>query len=99
MKQLLLLLSVLVLTACTSDNEHFCMRYKYMYDQLDEPDMLPFSVIRNRLLDELDDPNKDHNYTRVMLFVLAEYQSSIKPEDEDAQDYCMRRERWKAYQG
>ncbi len=97
MKKLIILGLLALLAACTSDNEHFCVRYKYVYDQLDEPGIAPYSEIEVMLRKELKDPSKDHNYTRIMLFVLDEHRTGIKPEYEDAKDYCMRRQRWKAY--
>lgn len=83
--------------ACTSDNEHFCVRYEYLYTQLDDPDVPPFSEIYSQLQQDLKDPNKDKNHTKMMLFVLKEFQQGIKPDHESAKDYCVRRKRWEAY--
>jgi uncharacterized lipoprotein NlpE involved in copper resistance len=98
MKALVTLLAVVLwLSGCASDNEHFCMRYEYLYEQLSDPDVPPYDEIRLQLLMDLNDPKKDHNHAKMMLFVLEEYQLGIKPEDEPAQAYCVRRQRWQAY--
>jgi hypothetical protein len=97
-KKLLLLLPLLsVVLACTSDNEHFCMRYEYVYEQLEDPNAPPLAEIWEQLEMDLKDPDKDHNHTKMMIFVVKEFETGLKPEDESSQDYCMRRERWQAY--
>lgn len=97
MKKLFLIGLVGLLAACASDNEHFCVRYEYLYTQLNEPDVPPFSEIYSQLQSDLKDPSKDKNHTTMMLFVLKEFEQGIKPEHESAKDYCNRRKRWEAY--
>ena len=94
-----LALMLLGLSACSSGNEQFCVRYEYLYDQLDDPDMPPFSEVREQLMNNLKNPNKDHNHARMMLFVLNEFQNGIKPDREKPKAFCLRTKRWEAYPG
>ncbi len=86
------------LVACESDNEHFCARYQYVYNQLLEDDIPTYSEMRSQLFVNLDDPKKDKEQAKFMLFVLEDWYSEIKPESEPAREFCMRIKRWQHYQ-
>ena len=93
---LLLLLSTLIL-ACESDNEHFCARYRYVYDQLMADDVPPYGEMKQQLIDNLSNPKKEKEQARFMLFVLEDWYSGFKPEHEATQAFCMRIKRWEHY--
>lgn len=89
---------LLLLAGCESSNEHFCARYQYLYDQLLEDDVPSYGEMKLQLMDVLDDPDKDKDQARFMLFVLEDWRSEIKPQHESSQAFCMRTQRWLAYQ-
>ncbi len=93
----LLLIVVLLLAACESDNEHFCARYQYVYNQLLEDDLPTYSDMKSQLMENLANPKKDKEQARFMLFVLEDWYSEIKPATEDTREFCMRIQRWQAY--
>lgn len=95
-KTTIIALAVL-LVGCESDNEHFCARYEYVYDQLLEDGVPSYGEIKQQLQTTLADPKKDHDQARFMLFVLEDWYSEIKPVDEPARSFCMRLQRWQAY--
>jgi hypothetical protein len=101
MKGSMLSVSVMLgvfLVACSSENQSFCSRYQYLYDQLQEEEDLPtYGEMRQKLTDEINDPSKDKDQSQFMLFVLEDWHSGRKPSQETAKDYCLRTERWKAY--
>lgn len=90
----LLLISTL---ACTPDNEHFCARYQYVYQQLQEDGLPSYSEMKQQLKADLNKPGKDKDQSRFMLFVLQDWYAEFKPEGESARDFCMRMQRWQAY--
>lgn len=87
-----------LLAGCESDNEHFCARYQYVYDQLLVDGLPSYADMRLRLKTDLSDPNKDKDQSRFMLFVLEDWYAEIKPGHESARDFCLRVSRWQAYQ-
>ena len=98
MKQLFSVVVLVLLTACASDNEHFCARYAYVYDQLNEPGLPSYSEMKEALVQELNDVKKDKDKPRFMLFVLEDFNLGIKPEGEASKDFCVRMKRWARYQ-
>lgn len=90
-----LLFVCVLLAGCESANDHFCAKYSYYYTELTQPDILPRTEIRRQLQAEID--KKPSDKTRMMLFVLDEIDAGVKPESETAQDYCLRRQRWQAF--
>ena len=93
---IVLAVSVL-LGACESDNEHFCARYRYVYNQLLVDDLPSYSEMKQQLIIDMGNPNK-REQAKFMLFVLEDWYSELKPDNEEPQAFCMRLERWKAYQ-
>lgn len=92
----LLILSFL-LQACESDNEHFCARYQYVYDQLLDDDNPPYGEMKQQLQANMLNPKKDKAQARFMLFVLEDWSSELKPEHETSREFCMRVKRWQSY--
>ena len=88
---------LLVLAGCESDNEHFCARYQYVYNQLLDDDIPPYSEMKSQLVANMSDPAKEHEQAKFMLFVLEDWYSELKPEHEDSQAFCMRIKRWQNY--
>ena len=93
----LLLAASLLLVACESDNEHFCARYQYVYNQLLEDDLPSYGEMKSQLMENLANPKKDKEQARFMLFVLEDWYSEIKPEGEDSRAFCLRIQRWQGY--
>ena len=90
---------LLALVACESDNEHFCARYHYVYSQLlDEKELPSYVEMRQQLILESRDPKKNQDQARFMLFVLEDWHLEIKPDGESPREFCMRFQRWNAYQ-
>lgn len=87
-----------VLVGCESDNEHFCARYQYLYEQLLRDDVPSYTEMYEQLQANLADPKKKKDQAEFMLFVLEDWRSGIIPEGEAARDFCMRVQRWQAYQ-
>jgi len=92
---LLIFLVVVLLQGCESDNDHFCAKYSFYYGELTQPGILPRQAIRQQLEKKLSLHGSDK--TKMMLFVLNELDADVKRESEPAQEYCLRRQRWKAY--
>lgn len=92
-----LLAFVLLLAGCESDNEHFCARYNYLYQQLLEDGNPSYGEMKQQLTATLNDPQKDKDQPRFMLFVLEDWYSEIKPAHETAKDFCLRLQRWQSY--
>ena len=95
-KCLLVTLSFLVV-GCASENDHFCAKYSFYYKELTAPGILPYRDIKAQLEADLRKDNIDHDKTKMALFVLEEIDNDVKPAAEAAQDFCLRRERWKVY--
>lgn len=83
---------------CESDNEHFCARYQYLYDQLLADDVSDYSEMNSQLLDNMSNPDKDREQAKFMHFVLQDWRMEIKPEHEESRKFCMRMKRWQNYQ-
>lgn len=99
MRCLLIGMLAISLGACESDNEHFCARYQYVYKQLlNEHDLPSYAEMRQQLLQDSRDPKKNIDQAQFMLFVLEDWHTGMRPEDESPRDFCMRLLRWKAYQ-
>ena len=92
-----LLLLPFLLLACESDNDHFCARYRYVYDQLLEEGVPGYGEMKGQLLENINNPKKDKEQAKFMLFVLEDWYSEIKAVDEPAQDFCLRVKRWQHY--
>ncbi|WP_101757481.1 hypothetical protein [Oceanicoccus sp. KOV_DT_Chl] len=90
---------MLLLVACESDNEHFCARYQYVYQQLvDEPDLPTYTEMKQKLLADLSAAKQDDDQAKFMLFILEDWHSEMKPQHEDGREFCMRVKRWQYYQ-
>ena len=87
----------IMLSACTSDNEHFCARYEYVYKQLDDPELPSYDEMKQALQLEINQRPKDSDQQRFMLFVLEEYHLEIKPGHKSPQAFCMDTKRWQYY--
>ncbi len=90
-------LSALLLTACESENDHFCAKYSYYHKELTRPGNLPYRDIKAQLRATLADEDKDHDQTRIALFVLEDIENEVKGDDEPAIEFCKRRKRWERY--
>lgn len=88
---------LLAIVACESENEHFCAKYSYYYRELTQPGLIPYKDIGEQLQAELVNPEKDSDRAKIRLFVLNDIVSDIKPKEESAQDFCMRRKLWERY--
>lgn len=92
------ILLLMLLSACADDNEHFCARYAYLYQELEtEPNLPSYGEMKQALLADINNPKKDSDKPRFMLFVLEDHFSEMKPAGEDAQAFCMRMKRWEYY--
>ena len=47
--RILLLLLFIMLSACESDNEHFCSKYEYVYKQLNDPELPTYGEMKEQL--------------------------------------------------
>lgn len=92
-----LLLSVFMLSACESDNEHFCAKYAYVYDQLNDPDLPSYGEMKQQLEKEIAERPGDHDQQKLMLFALEDHHIEIKPAHLEAKAFCLQSERWKYY--
>lgn len=92
MRILLLFLMSALLVACTPDNEHFCQKYSYFYDELSEPGILPYRDIKQQLEKDIKESNKDRD--RLMLMVLEDKNNDVFGYKESAAEYCLRAKRW-----
>ena len=90
-------ITALLITACESENDHFCAKYSYYAKELTRPGNLPFRDIKAQLRSALEDEGKDHDQTRIALFVLEDIENDIKAADESAIAFCKRRKRWEHY--
>jgi hypothetical protein len=89
------LIVLVLLSSCTDDNEHFCAKYSYLYEQLDEPGLPSYGEMKEKLVDEITRKNSDHS--KMMLFVLEDHHLGLKQGHETAQEYCLRMQRWQFY--
>lgn len=97
MRKLLIIILLLPLLSCESDNEHFCARYKYVYNQLLDDDLPPYGEMKQQLLENMSNPKKEKEQAKFMLFVLDDWYFELKPEGEETKAFCMRINRWKQY--
>ena len=88
---------VVLLSACEPDNEHFCARYQYVYDQLLEDGLPSYGEMKQQLLADIDNPKKEQEQARFMLFVLEDWYLGAKSDTESSKDFCMRLSRWERY--
>ena len=86
-----------LLSGCSSDNEHFCARYAYVYDQLDDPTLPTYGEMKSQLLAKMAREKGDDDQSKFMLFVLEDHHNRINVGGEDAQAFCMRIKRWESY--
>ncbi len=98
MRFLLTLIIVLSLVACESDNEHFCARYQYVYDQLLEEGNPSYLEMKQQLQENSRNPKKNTQQAKFMLFVLEDWNLELKSEGEGSREFCMRSKRWLQYQ-
>lgn len=92
-----LFLLVFLLSACgESGQEHFCSKYQYLHNQLSEPDVLPFPILKRQLRDELNDENKRED-AKMALFVISGMERGQQRANETPRDYCLRAKRWEHY--
>jgi len=97
MKTVALLVLLLLLLSCESDNEHFCARYQYVYGQLLEEDLPPYGEMKQQLLEKIAKSKAGDQQSSFMLFVLEDWYSEFKPSGEDAKAFCLRIKRWQHY--
>lgn len=97
MRFLPIVMTMLMLIACNSENEHFCARYQYVYEQLLVDGNPSYLDMRQQLQLNAEDPKKNNQQAKFMLFVLEDWNLEIKPEGEDSKRFCMRSKRWDQY--
>lgn len=90
-------ISISALMACESDNEHFCSRYEYVYDQLNDPELPSYNDMKQQLQKEIDERPGDNDQQKFMLFVLEDFNIEIKPQHLKPREFCMQSQRWKYY--
>ena len=83
--------------ACSSENEHFCVRYEYVYTQLDDPSLPSYSELKQQLQMDILEKSKDNDHEKFMLFVLEDYRAEAKPHNISPKDYCLQAKRWTSY--
>lgn len=88
---------MLTLLACSSDNEHFCSRYAYIYKQLEDPTLPSYGEMRGQLQARIAKDNGDDDQSKFMLFVLEDHHNRINAGKEDPQTFCLRIKRWESY--
>lgn len=89
-------LSTLLVVSCTPDNEHFCAKYSYYYDELSQPGILPLADIKQQLESAIKKSGSEKD--KLMLLVLEDKEKGLIRHNEAAIEYCMRAERWKKVQ-
>lgn len=90
----LTLIAVALLGACQSDNEHFCTRYQYLYQQLDDEQLLPYGELKAVLLKDIAKSADQDKRAKMMLMALEDHYAQLVQANESAKDYCMRTQRW-----
>lgn len=84
---------VLILVGCAQDNEHFCAKYSFFYDQLSEPDILPLPMIRQQLEGDIEQHGRERD--KLMLLVLDDKVNGlVGTGSESPTQSCMRLKRW-----
>jgi len=97
MKTVFAFFLISLLLSCQSDNEHFCARYQYVYEQLLEEDLPPYGEMKQQLLEKIARSKGDGQQSKFMLFVLEDWYSEFKPQGEDPRAFCLRIKRWQHY--
>ena len=95
--RIFLLTAFTALVGCETDNEHFCAKYEYVYNQLDDPELPTYGEMKEQLEKEIAERPNDHDQQKLMLFVLEDYHLEIKPAHLEPQAFCLQSERWKYY--
>ena len=95
--RLVILAAAVFLAGCESENEHFCSKYSYFYKELTAPGILPVRELRAQLEGEKKSGGSDRERANMALFVLTDIDRKMKPDNESARDYCLRRKRWERY--
>lgn len=94
---IILFVMVMLLGGCSSDNEHFCARYQYVYKQLNDASLPSYNELKERLISDINKKKDDNDNEKFMLFVLEDFHSGIKPQDLEVKQWCLEAERWKKY--
>lgn len=92
-RRLIVVLSVFLM-ACTDNNDHFCAKYGYYYEQLEKPGLPPYSEMKAGIEEKI--ANGDES-ALMMKFVLNDFRRSNKPKNETPKAFCMRRQLWLKY--
>ena len=95
--KLSLITMFVIVSGCTSENEHFCARYQYVYDQLIDPDLPSYGEMKQQLQLEISQQPDDRDQQRFMLYVLEDFHIEIKPQHLTAREFCMDSKRWEHY--
>lgn len=83
----------LVLVGCAQDNEHFCAKYSFFYDQLSQQGNLPLEVIRQQLEADIEKHGRERD--KMMLLVLDDKENRlVGVRAESPAQTCMRLKRW-----
>ena len=93
----IVIICVIFLSACESDNEHFCARYEYVYNQLNDPELPSYNEMKQQLQKEIDERAGDNDQQKFMLFVLEDFHIEIKPQHLTPQVFCLESQRWQYY--
>lgn len=88
------LLFLTLMCSCSSENEHFCTRYQYLYTQLDNKDLLPYTELKSLLLKEIQKNDKPNKKSKMMLLALEDHHIEIIPEGVSSKEFCMSNKRW-----
>jgi hypothetical protein len=97
MKRVFFLVLLSLLLSCESDNEHFCARYHYVYDQLLQEDLPPYGEMKQQLLEKIARSKSGDQQSTFMLFVLEDWYLEFKPQGEPSKAFCLRIKRWQHY--
>lgn len=89
-----LCISLAAVAGCSSDNEHFCTRYQYLYQQLGDATLPPYAQLRAALHNEIQSEGGSDKRSEMMLLALDDYYYEVVPYGESPKEYCMRVKRW-----
>lgn len=90
------LMLLLGLTACESENEHFCSKYSFYHAEITAEDSMPLGDIKT-LLEQKLAKRPDSDPDKMALLVVKDIEREFIREGEEPRAYCLRRERWKGY--
>jgi hypothetical protein len=93
-KNTILFILLFLMASCTPENEHFCARYAYVFDQLSEPGLPSYNEMKQQLVKEIEEKPSVADKSGFMLFVLEDYHLEIKPDHLKAKQFCMESKRW-----